>query len=99
MGGTPGFLERATTSQRFGAILRNMSEVSALYVTHSLSPEPDRIRAGNAEHEELLRAVIARKPQAVADAIVSHLDGTLHSRLQVHQIGGHRRRTSASISH
>ena len=35
-------------------------DLSALYVTHSIVSEPDRAVNGRAEHEEILKAIIAR---------------------------------------
>jgi DNA-binding GntR family transcriptional regulator len=40
---------------------------------------PDRAGRANAEHAEILRAVIAGDPEAAADAALRHLDGTLRA--------------------
>jgi DNA-binding GntR family transcriptional regulator len=74
---------------RLAAILENLREVSACYVRHSILAVPDRADQANAEHEEIMRAVIARDPAAAADATFRHLDGTL-SALNVRCLGPSR---------
>jgi DNA-binding GntR family transcriptional regulator len=81
-----GILEEAGSSPRLTDILRNLRELSALYVAHSILTEPDRVRQANAEHEEILRAVIDRDAEAAADAVLRHLDGTLRALLTVRQV-------------
>jgi DNA-binding GntR family transcriptional regulator len=76
-------IEEAGTSPRLAVILANLRAVSALYVTRSLLVEPGRRRAANAEHTEILRAIIDRDPEAAADAVLRHLDGTLRALLQI----------------
>jgi DNA-binding GntR family transcriptional regulator len=83
-------IEEAGNSPRLVAVLKNLRELSALYVTHSILSEPDRVRCGNAEHNEILQAIIARDPEAAADAMLRHLDGTIRTLLNVHQIGNPR---------
>jgi len=70
-------IDRAGNSPRLVAILKNLRELSTLYITHSVLAVPDRARRANAEHEEILRAVFAHDPVAAADAVLRHLDGTL----------------------
>src|SRR5215471_12651611 len=70
-------IDRAGNSLRLVAILKNLRELSTLYITHSVLAVPDRARHANAEHEEILRAVFAHDPVAAADAVLRHLDGTL----------------------
>jgi DNA-binding GntR family transcriptional regulator len=79
-------LDGASGSPRLAAILNNLREVSALYVTHSILAAPQRIQCANAEHEEILRAVMGRDPAAAADAALHHLDGRLSGLLDVHEI-------------
>lgn len=79
-------LEEACSSPRLAAILRNLRELSALYVTHSLLTEPARIERGNAEHREILEAVIANDPAAAAAAVDRHLNGTLRTLLEVRDL-------------
>ena len=86
-------IDQAGGSLRLVAILKNLRELSARYITHAIITVPDRARRANAEHAEILRAVIARDPEAAAHAVLRHLDGTLRA-LNVHPIGAPR----ASIS-
>jgi DNA-binding GntR family transcriptional regulator len=68
-------IEEAGNSPRLVAILENLRDLSALYVTHSLAVEPARAVNARAEHEEILKAIIARDPEAAADSMFRHLDG------------------------
>ncbi|HZC39727.1 MAG TPA: GntR family transcriptional regulator [Streptosporangiaceae bacterium] len=77
--GFHGLLDEAASSPRLAAILGNLRELSALYVRHAVLSVPDRARQASAEHEEILRAIIARDPSAAADAAVRHLNGTLRA--------------------
>lgn len=83
-------IDEAGNNPRLLSILENLRELSSRYVTHSILAVPDRAQAANAEHEEIMRAVIARDPAAAADAMYRHLDGTL-SALNVRSIGRSRR--------
>ncbi|HWG61838.1 MAG TPA: GntR family transcriptional regulator [Streptosporangiaceae bacterium] len=87
-------IEQAGNSSRLVTLLKNLRELSAIYVTHSILSEPDRARCGNAEHAEIFQAIVARDPDAAAYATLRHLDGTLHVLLSVHQISDHRTRSS-----
>lgn len=80
-------IDEAGSSPRVVTILENLRQLSARYITHSLVTVPDRANQANAEHTEILRAIIARDPEAAADAVIRHLDGTLLA-LSVHRIGG-----------
>lgn len=84
--GFHGLLDEAASSPRLVAILGNLRELSALYIRHAILTVPDRARHANAEHEEILRAIIARDPSAAADAAVRHLDGTLEA-LNMRRLG------------
>jgi DNA-binding GntR family transcriptional regulator len=81
-------IEEAGSSPRLAVILRNLRELSTLYVTHSILSEPERVSRANAEHEEILRAIVDRDPEAAADAVLRHLDGTLTTLLTVRQVSG-----------
>jgi DNA-binding GntR family transcriptional regulator len=70
---------------RLAALLENLRELSARYVRHSILAAPNRARESNAEHKEIMRAVLKGDPEAVADATFRHLDGTL-SALHVRQV-------------
>jgi DNA-binding GntR family transcriptional regulator len=84
-------IEEAGSSPRLAGILQNLRELSALYVTHSILAEPERRADANAEHEQILRAIIDRDPEAAADAVLRHLDGTLTTLLTVRQVSTPRR--------
>ncbi len=79
-------IDLAGNSSRLVAILKNLRELSTLYITHSVLAVPDRARRANAEHEEILRAVFAHDPAAAADAVLRHLDGTLGALRTIHQL-------------
>ena len=79
-------IAEAGNSPRLVAILTNLRDLSALYVTHSIVAMPGRARRANAEHAQILRAVIAHDAEAAADAALRHLDGTLRS-LHIRPIG------------
>ena len=89
-------IEEAGCGPRLVAILKNLRDLSALYVTHSIVAEPERVRSARAEHEEILKAVIAHDPEAAADAMFRHLDGRLRTLLTVHQVGAPSRRRSTA---
>lgn len=80
-------LDEAGGSPRLAAILANLRELSNRYTTHSVTAEPSRARRGNAEHREILRAVIARDPVAAADAMLAHLDARLGTLRGIHRVG------------
>jgi DNA-binding GntR family transcriptional regulator len=79
-------IDEAGSSPRLVAILGNLRELSARYITHSVRTVPGRASRANAEHAEILRALIARDPEAAADAAIRHLDGT-PSALSMHPVG------------
>ncbi len=83
-------IEEAGNSPMLVSMLKNLRELSTLYVTHSIMSDPDRVRDGNAEHNEILQAITTRDPQAAADAMLRHLDGTIRTLLNVHQIAAPR---------
>lgn len=74
-------IDEAGNSPRLVAILKNLRELSARYVTHSIVAAPDRARRANAEHAQILRAVLDRDSEAAADAALRHLNGTLRALL------------------
>lgn len=83
-------LGESGNSPRLAALLENLRELSARYVQHSILAVPDRARESNTEHEAIMRAVMKGDPDAAADAMFRHLDGTL-SALRVGRV---RRQTS-----
>jgi DNA-binding GntR family transcriptional regulator len=82
-------IDQAGSSLRLVAILKNLRELSSRYITHSILTVPDRARRANAEHTEILRAIMARDPEAAALASLRHLEGTPRA-LNVHPIGAAR---------
>lgn len=82
-------IDEAGSSPRLVAILGNLRELSARYITHSVRTVPGRAGQANAEHVEILRAIIARDPDAAADAAIRHLEGT-PSALSMHPVGATR---------
>ena len=80
-------IEEAGSSPRLAEILRNLRQQAALYVAHSILTEPERVSEANIEHEQILRAIVDRDPEAAADAVLRHLDGTLTALLTVRQVG------------
>ena len=80
-------LEEAGASPRSAALMENLRELCSLHVTHSLTAEPGRGKCANAEHEDILRAVIDRDPEAAANAMFRHLDGKQRRQPNVLLIG------------
>lgn len=79
-------IDQAASSPQMVTILAGLRELSARYVTHSVVSAPERAHSGNAEHREILRAVIARDPVAAADATLRHLDARLGQLRSVHPV-------------
>lgn len=78
-------IERASGNLRLASILRQLHALSSLYVTHSLLSEPTRVERGNAEHQNILEAIIAQDTDAAGDAVLRHLEGTLRTLLEVRE--------------
>jgi DNA-binding GntR family transcriptional regulator len=89
-------IAEAGNSPRLVTMLRNLRELSTLYVTHSIIAMPGRAKRANAEHAQILRAIIGRDPEAAAEAALRHLDGTLRA-LNVRPVGTPHPVTSAAI--
>jgi DNA-binding GntR family transcriptional regulator len=77
-------------------MLRNLRELSALYVTHSIIAMPGRAKRANAEHAQILRAIIGRDPEAAAEAALRHLDGTLRA-LDIRPVDTRRPASAAAL--
>ena len=60
-------IAEAGNSPRLVAILKNLRELSALYVTHSIVGVSGRAQHANAEHAQILQAVIAHDAEAAAE--------------------------------
>ena len=89
-------IAEAGSSPRLVAMLRNLRELSALYVTHSIIAMPGRARRANAEHAQILRAIICRDPEAAAEAALRHLDGTLRA-LDIRPVDAQRPASAAAL--
>jgi DNA-binding GntR family transcriptional regulator len=80
-------IEQAGTSPRSAAIMENLRDLCAVHVSNAITAEPGRGRGANAEHEEILRAIIARDPERAAEAMFRHLDGRHRRMPNVHLLG------------
>lgn len=89
-------IDVAGNSPRMVAILKNLRELSTIYITHSVLAAADRAQHANAEHEEILRAIFAHDPVAAADAVLRHLDGTLGPLRTIHPLRPHGTRYGAA---
>jgi DNA-binding GntR family transcriptional regulator len=70
-------LAEAARRPRLARILENLRNLSALYVATSIHEAPQRVQAGNAEHDQLLDA-IERGDIATAEQVTrDHLEHTL----------------------
>jgi DNA-binding GntR family transcriptional regulator len=72
-------LEGAGGGPRLGAILGECREVTEAHVRHAITIRAETAREANAEHEEILRAVIAGDAERAADATFRHINRRLHS--------------------
>jgi DNA-binding GntR family transcriptional regulator len=89
-------IAEAGSSTRLVAMLRNLRELSALYVTHSIIAMPSRAKRANTEHAQILRAIIGRDPEAAAEAALRHLDGTLRA-LDIRPVDTRRPASAAAL--
>jgi DNA-binding GntR family transcriptional regulator len=89
-------LEDAGGSSRLAAILGEFREATEVSVRQSITVEAGLMREANAEHEEILRAVIMGDPEASADATFRHLNNQLHRMLAMRPVAviGQERRVS-----
>lgn len=70
-------LAGASGRTRLSGILTNLRNLSALYIVRSLQGMPDRIRAGNREHRDLVDAIEAGDVNRAQDVELLHLRHTL----------------------
>ncbi|NNC91033.1 MAG: GntR family transcriptional regulator [Acidimicrobiia bacterium] len=70
-------LAGASGRTRLSGILTNLRNLSALYIVRSLQGMPDRIRAGNREHRDLLEAIAAGDVNRAQEVELLHLRHTL----------------------
>lgn len=80
-------LERTASSPRFQTLLKNVQDIAAIYVAHSLTVEPRRMASGNREHWALLEALRRRDADRAATILVKHLDATLGTILASGSLG------------
>jgi DNA-binding GntR family transcriptional regulator len=80
-------IEQSGTSQRSAAIMENLRDLCAVHVSNAITAEPGRSRGANADHEEILRAIITGDPEAAAHAMFRHLDGRQRRMPNVYQLG------------
>ena len=78
-----GVLEDAGGGPRLATILGELREVTEAHICASITVQADLMRVADAEHEEILRAVIAGDAEAAADATFRHLNSRLHGMLAI----------------
>jgi DNA-binding GntR family transcriptional regulator len=74
-------LEDAGGGPRLVSILGEFRELTEVTIREAVTVQADLMRVANAEHEEILRAVIAGDPVAAADATFRHLNSRMHGLL------------------
>lgn len=79
-----GLIENAGSGPRLAGILGEFRKLTESYIRASiLSQGEEASRDANAEHEEILRAVMTGDPEAAADATLRHLDSSLRGLLEL----------------
>jgi DNA-binding GntR family transcriptional regulator len=81
-----GLIEDAGSGPRLAAILAELRWLASGHVREAVLAGADRLDDCNAEHQDILRAVIAGDAEAAADATLSHLDSSLQGLLTVRQV-------------
>ncbi len=81
-----GLIEDVGSGPRLAALLGELRGLVAGYVRGSILASADRLDDANAEHEDILRAVIAGDAEAAADAALRHLDSSLRGLLTVREV-------------
>ncbi len=76
-------LEDAGGGPRLATILGELREITEVHIRASITAQADLMRVADAEHEEILRAVIAGDAEAAADAAFRHLNGRLQGMLAI----------------
>jgi DNA-binding GntR family transcriptional regulator len=79
-------IEDAGSGPRMAAILGELRGLAKGHLEEAFLAHADRASTANAEHEEILRAIIAGDPQAAADAMLCHLDSSLRDLLTVRPV-------------
>jgi DNA-binding GntR family transcriptional regulator len=78
-----GLIEDAGSGPRLAAILTELRWLASGHVRESILAGADRLDEANAEHQDILRAVIAGDAEAAADASLRHLESSLQGLLTV----------------
>lgn len=79
-----GLIENAGSGPRLAGILDEFRKLTESYIRASiLSQGQEASRDANAEHEEILRAVMTGDAEAAADATLRHLDSSLRGLLEL----------------
>ena len=79
-----GLIEKAGSGPRLAGILDEFRTLTESYIRASiLSHGEEASRDANAEHEEILRAVMSGDAEAAADATLRHLDSSLRWLLEL----------------
>lgn len=83
-------LELGSSPTRLRTFLQNVQDASSLYIAHSVTSSPERMKRGNKQHRDLLEAVRQRDVDLACNLLVQHLDETLqeilmtwHARMQL----------------
>ena len=70
-------LELGSSPTRLRTFLQNVQDASSLYIAHSVTSSPERMKRGNKQHRDLLEAVHQRDVELACNLLVQHLDETL----------------------
>jgi DNA-binding GntR family transcriptional regulator len=81
-----GLIEDMGSGPRVAAILGELRGLAKAHAQEAILAYTGRASSANAEHEEILRAIIAGDAQAAADATLCHLDSSLRRLLTVRPI-------------
>ena len=81
-------LEDVGGGPRLATILGELREATEPHISASIRVQAELMRVADAEHEEILRAVIAGDAEAAADATFRHLNSRLHGMLAIRGLPG-----------
>jgi DNA-binding GntR family transcriptional regulator len=76
-------LEDVGGGPRLATILGELRAVTEPHIRATITMQTELMRVADAEHEEMLRAVIAGDAEAAADATFRHLNSRLHGMLAI----------------
>jgi GntR family transcriptional regulator, transcriptional repressor for pyruvate dehydrogenase complex len=94
-----GLLEDAGGGPRLVSILSEFRELTEATIREAVMAQTELMQVANAEHEEILRAVIAGDPEAAADATFRHLNSRLHGMLAMRACPAGRAAAGSRPSH